>query len=519
MPILINITGDDPSSGESVLRWSTGAGFVSSPTSSPANTRWQPRLIQAGNFERHLFRPGQTFGESSVGYGEVVVNNADRGLDPILEWAFDGRPLEIWRGPRTGEFPADFTLILRGTMEGVEVQDRRKLVFRLRDRRAEVSDRLLHSETYAGNNALPAGLEGAEGDIKGQYKPEPYGVVRNAALPICNTSKIIAQAARRAVQSIAVSATYDRGASLTADAAFSTLADVQDDTKAPVATHWKAYLGSANEGAYVRLGSTPNGEVTADITEGNAARDRYAARVMARMLTDAGMGVADVVGYAPLDSVAPWVVGHWTGNAEPKAGEALDRIAASIHGFWLPDRLGRVVIGRLDEPAGPPKLIIEPWMILNNGNALARTVNALEGIPVWRVTVRYQRNWTVQDKNSLAGVALADVLWRSQEYRSITVTDQSVKDRHPLAREITLDTALDAAVDAQSLADFMLRLYRVRRDIYEIGLPTEQSGLADLADAVMLRAPRFDLLAGKLFRVIGIAEDLARNRATLTLWG
>jgi hypothetical protein len=520
MPILVNVDGLTPEGNGAVLRWSTGGGFLSGPTDAPANTVWEPRIIQAGNYERHLFTPGATFGSASIGQGEIVINDADGALDGLLDWALDGRRVEIRRGPRRGRYPEDFPLVQVGTLEGLESQGRNRWLLRLRDRRAEIADVLLNPETFAGTNSGPTGLEATESAGGGTNKPRPYGVVRNATLPWANTSLVVAQAAAAAPRPVSVTAVYDRGVSPVsgAGAPYSSLSDLTQ-TSAPAPGTWRVYPGSATEGTYVRDYTTPGGELTADLIEGASAADRYAARLAARILSEAGVATADILGAAELDAVTPWSAGWWTGTSPARAGDALDRLTASIHGAWLPDRQGRFQIVRLAAPAPPAALIIEPWMILKGDGALSRTVNALEGLPVWRVTVRYQRNWTPQDANTVLPAALDRKAWAALDYRTIVLSDEAVKRRHPLAREIVLDTALDAPDDARSLAEFLLQTYCVRRDLYTVDLPSDQALGADLGVSVELRVPRFDLRAGKLFRAIGLVEDLTRNRTTLTLWG
>jgi hypothetical protein len=525
MSALVSIEGWNPAlGGPDSVRFATGRGYVSTPDSSPPHAVFAPRLIQAGNFRRRIaLAAGPAGGATEPGYGEIIVNNADGALDHLLDWGFDGRRLEIRRGPvetavRPGRWPEDFPAVLVGTVEGTE-WERRRIIFRLRDRLAEVADRLLIEDVYAGDNVAPDGLEGTEADLKGEAKPQPVGIVRNVRLSLVNASKLIFQAAHRAVQAIDVQAMNDQGAALTAGSDFASLADLQDDGEAPSSGQYRVYPGTSGTGAYVRLGSSPAGEVTARIAEGDSDADRLAGAVMTRLLVLSGVSPAEIDGAAALDGAFPATVGFWAPPGGARAGEALDLVAASVHGWWTQDRGGRFVLSRLTEPDGPSRLEIGPQDILDDGTALRRVVGATEGIPAWRVTVRYQRNWTVQRADSLAGVALSDKAWLGQEYRSVVAEDPAIRAKHLLAREIEVETALDREADAQALAAHLLSLYRVRRDVYEISVPGTLAERLDLGQVLTLRLPRFDLAGGKRFVLLGEDFDLTRNRAVLTIWG
>lgn len=59
------------------------------------------------------------------------------------------------------------------------------------------------------------------------------------------------------------------------------------------------------------------------------------------------------------------------------------------------------------------------------------------------------------------------------EYLTVVAEDADVKTLHPLAGEITVDTLLNSATDAQALADDILALRSVRRDRLTVTMPTK----------------------------------------------
>ena len=186
-------------------------GFTSTPSDTPANTFFDPRIVMPASIRRTMFAPGRTFGASQVGFGDLVLANEDGDLDFLEDYAFDGRSITQYRGDEGSAFPGGYTKVLVATMEQA-VPDLRSYRIKIRDRQDEV-DIPFQPTKYAGNNALPAGLEGVAGDLKGKPKPICYGVVKNISPPLVNTSKLIYQVNDGVVAS--VDEVYDSGIKIT----------------------------------------------------------------------------------------------------------------------------------------------------------------------------------------------------------------------------------------------------------------------------------------------------------------
>ncbi|MFO0271359.1 MAG: hypothetical protein ACK53W_12595 [Gemmatimonadota bacterium] len=498
---LVTVVGQT-ATGLRTYRWSTGTGYVDGDRNV-----YDPAVIDPGSFVRALIRQGATYGQSQVGYGTVVINNADGELDDLIDVAFDGRRILI--ADTTGR------VYLDGTVGGVEFR-RREIVFRIRDRQALVGDLLIETATFAGTNVLPDGFEGTANDIGGVVEPRAWGVLRGIALPMVNTSRNIFQISTGPIAS--VNQVQDGGAAITAGSVYATLADVQ--SVAPAGATYRPFLGSATEASYLRTGSDPVRILTADVTEGAVAADRTVAQIMRRILRRVGLTALDIEGDAAVDSIAPWTGGFFCPAGEPTTVKvALDALAASIHGFWIGTRTGKVRIGILRPPAGIPVLTLTQDDIAENGTSLDRIVTEGEGLPVWRVTVRYQRNWTPQSRDQLAGVAKAEQERLGQAARSIVREDATIKARHPLATELVVETVLDTLADATALRDAVWSCYSVQRDVFAVGVAPDLAADLELNDVVSLNVPRFGLASGRLFRVIGIDQQIRRGTAILTLWG
>ncbi|NKC30207.1 hypothetical protein [Falsiroseomonas selenitidurans] len=515
---LAEITAYDPAGpGVVTLRYATGAGY-----SGPgAPGYYEPRIIRPAQLRRTAFGSGTTSGAVETGYGELVLANIDGGLDGLIDLGLDGRSIRILQGDDAAAY-GSFQVLFAGTME----QPRftlAEVAILIRDRLFEL-DRPLQPTKFAGTNVLPDGLEGTD-DIKGQPKPVALGLVENVAPPMVNTARLILQLA---AGSIAGATLYDNGVALTAGAAYADIADMQANAPAAGAARLLATAG----GSYARLGSSPAGQVTADITQVASAADRTVAQLLLGLATGpGGIDPADVVSadVTALDSAAPAVCGYWAGG-EASVRQAMEAVAASA-GVWFGfDRLGRLRMTQLAAPAGTPAATFT--RLDSSRVATATIIDILEieretsgdagrGMPAYRVTVEYRRNHTVQTDGLGGVVDAARREFLRAEYRSATATDATVQIVHLLAPELAFRGLLANPADAQAEADRLLALYKVRRDLLRLRarLGDALAATLDLGAVVEVRLPRLGYGGGKLFRILGIETDAERGLVDFNLWG
>jgi hypothetical protein len=515
---LAHVTVYDPAlPGERVLRYSTGAGFVTGadagarPSGVAAHVHYEPRIKQPAAMRRDCFSRGATGGASQVGYGELVLVNTDGELDAYLDYGLDGRPVEIIVGHMSPWQAPTFVTVLKGTMEQPRI-GWDSVAIRLRDRQAELSVPL-QATRYAGNNSLPNGLEGVAGDLAGKPKPLAYGKVYNAPAPCVNTSKLTYQANDGAVADVA--AVYDKGASLTKGSDYATSSLLQAATVTA-----GTYATCFAEG-YFRLGSSPAGQVTADIVQGAAAANRTAAQIVKAIATrTGGILVADVVAadITALDTANSAEIGLWI-DGETTFAAALDLAAGAVGAWWGFDRLGQFRVQRLEVPSGTPVATLTEADLLKIDRI--ETSDDGRGVPAWRVRLAYQRMATVQGSDLAGGVTDARRAVIGQEWRTVVSEDASVKTAHLLAPTLEFEAALVDASAAATEAARRLALYKTRRDRFEVRAAVAAPLLSaiDLGAVVELDHPRFQLSGGKLYRVIGIRADLDAGMLDLTLWG
>lgn len=498
------------------LRFGT-VGYTTQPSDSPADTWFDPRVIQPGNYERYVFSQSSTSGEARVGAGEIVLANPDGDLDHLLDYAFDGYRLTIFALSDADAPWSTRKVMFVGTVEQAEFSWRR-VTLRIRDRLAELREPI-QSVSYAGTT-IAGGMVEAEGrpeDIKDSRKPLLYGVARNLPAVAANIFDHVYEVAANGVASI--DAVYDRGVPLVFDAAY------VDLTALMAATIPSGSYAVCLSPAYVRLGAKPGGQITIDATEGATLADRSAASITRRILE--AHGFADGVDFAAasfdaLHAKSPAPIGLWTGTGDMTIVHALNMVLGSVGGYIAPDRLGIFHVGRIELPTGAPAIRLDSAIILDKGSGIERiaTGDQGSGVPAHKVTVHYAFNHAVSDANQLAGGADAEfVAFAGEEWRSVSADDPAVKDRHKLASELTFDTLFANESDAQAEADRRLELYGQRRDLFRVLVKNDFVVGADLGLVVGLEAHRFGLATGKLFLCTGMEEDFELGNSVLEVFG
>lgn len=504
--ILVELTAAIDTAGTVQTFYVGSDSFVTTPADTPSSVAFDPRLIDPGTLGVNIFSDGRTGGTTKLETGEIVLANADGALDAWINYSFDGRAVTIRSGD-SGAYPGAFRTILVGTVESAEASWD-KFVLRLKDKQQVFTLPAL-STRYAGNNVLPDGLEGTEADLKGKVKPRTFGKVFNVSPPLINTSKLTYEVGP--CQSI--SAVYDRGLALTPGADFATSALLQ--AAAPAAASYTTCLAEG----YFRLGSSPAGQVTADVTQGATAANRTVAQIIKQLALNAGLSAGEIsaADVAALDAAAPQVVGIWLSD-ESGFAQAMDMVAASVGAYYGFDAGGVLRMGQITTPSGTPVLTLYDYDILSG---FERRPPRDNGIPVWRVVLGHTKIWTTQPSDLAGAVTTATRAYLAEPTRKAATEDAAIKTQWLLAGTVEEETLLTTAADAATEATRRLALYKTRRDIFDVpvslGLLTENS--LKLGDVVALQVARFGLDAGKSFRVIGIRLELAAGRALLNLWG
>ena len=483
----------DPGGGAVVTLHYSDHGFVTEPGDSPANQYFEPRVVSALNFERHLFQRGLIGGRSIPNFGEIVLANTDGGLDGFLAYGWDDRRVRVLLGGE-GFAYGEFGLVFDGTAEQIEATDE-MLTVRLRDWQHKL-DKPVQGTLYAGAD----GNEGGS-DLAGVRKPLALGRVLNVRPVMVDPGAGRYQVHDGTIDD--VDALYVGGVVYTKIAG------------TPAANQ---YAIDAATG-FVTVGGAPLTEqVTCDVKgakPGGAYLTTVADIVEEIVTSQGGLGAGDLddASFTALNAANNATVGVYIDGANGRSVlEVLDELVASIGGYYGFDRSGKFEVGRLEAPGGTPAATFTNVEILE----IDRPATAL---PVHRVRLGYQPNGTVQVEFQLNGGATAPRrAFAAREFRHVTAEDISVLTMHPLAGDLEINTLLDGSADASAEASRLLNLYKADRDLFRVRVKTQPFAL-ELADTVRLTYPRFGLEAGKEFRVIGLVEDAASNEVELTLWG
>lgn len=300
---------------------------------------------------------------------------------------------------------------------------------------------------------------------------------------------------------------------------YASLADLQDDTKAPQPGSFVAYPA----GGYFRLGSAPAGTITADVTQGANAAARTTAQCFVQVLQRAGMSTGgwSATDITNLDAANSDVIGFWAGpNDTPKCGDVADQIAGSPLARWGADATGVIRIAQLTAPSGSPDLTLVKEDMVQPLVQLRSEDNAL-GLPCYSSVLQHSRNYTVQTTDLATGVGDATRARLALEWLSSTSTDSSVQTAHPLAPQIIEQSLLTSASDAATEVARRQTLRGTARRWFQCVIEMSDANMAavELGKVVSLTHPRFGLSGGALFRIMGILPDSNTNRLTLTLWG
>ena len=481
----------DPALSETTALYFSDFGLVSSPASDPPNQYFDPRLMSALNFERHLFNSGKLSGRSVPGYGEIELNNADGGLDGLGGLAFDGRRVRVFIGGDDFAFE-DFEVVFDGTAETAEFTDE-SVSIRLRDLQLTL-DKPIQEKTYEGTG----GPEGAEA-LTGKPKPLTFGHVFHISPVLIQPFELVYQVHDGPIEDVV--AVYDSGLPLS------------KVTGTPSFGQFSADLALGT----FQLGGTPAGTVTAEV-KGDKTDGVYVsttAEIIRRIVVERtealSPGGVDQESFDATNAIAPAEVGIHV-DAETAIAAVLDELVGGIGAHYGFNRSGQLVIGRLSVPETTGAKTFTDREILE----LERRAT---GLPIWRQKVGYRRFWTPLDASGVAGsVAMEDRQDLAETYRLAESSDSTVQIIHPLAGEEQADGTYVAKEDAQAEADRLLTLYGQDRQSYVVRVKAQPFTL-DLGQTVTVIYPRHGLDAGKTFLVVGMAEDSAVNEVELTLWG
>lgn len=459
----------------STLRVSSG-GYTTSPTDTPASTHYAPRIE---NVRVDARVPGSLFSGAGETFAEIELNNGDGYFDGLLEsYAIDGRTARILVGdatwPRAGSMPY-FMPVFTGTVAKSEIQFERL--------RITCDSRLRVLDVPMQRNLYSAGEGG--GTLNGRPRPLCFGLVRNVTPVLIDPVSLIYQVHDGDLYDIP--AVYDRGVPL---------------TRVFDSPGLGQYLANTTNGTF-QLGGSADGEVTADV-QGTFESEWPVVWFLALAQVTGELTLSNP-DYEALHAILSGTGGWFVGPESATGLEVLNAMAESMGAFFFCDSAGALRLQHLGVAIAPTLTLSDRPDALQ---AERIPLNSSLEPAVYRTTVGYARNWTVQtDLADSVEAARISLVGTSEQI--VTNEDAGTLSRHPLAKKLHVSSMLATSDGATVLAQLLNSIYGGARARLRLRLGA-RGLLLELGDSFTLQLTRFGLSGGASVRVVGWAFDTAR---------
>jgi hypothetical protein len=435
-------------------------GFTSRPTDSPARTWVAPLVDDPFNFAGELYPgvdPVTATGAGKAGFGEIKMKDAEGRFDRWVDLGWDGRRVEIWRGPRTSSQLADYTRVAVLTAaDWKDLSDGDKSLM-IRDQQDLLYASSLLGRTYGGTG----GIDGDSGVTGGQV-PQSYGFVFNVPPVLIDAANLVLQWHDRIVY--AVVDLRVGGVSWT------NMGDYPTYAALVAASLTNGQFATCNALGLVRLGAQPAFGVRID-GQGDAYGGYTDTRagIMRRIACTRGpiplrdSDDLDLSSFSALAIAQPATIGCHVRN-QLSVGQALDGIMAGVCGQWWIDFDGKLNVAQFDGPSSLADIVID----LDTAAGPGRPVLVDRIAPRVITRVGYQFNYGPQDPSDIAGAVAADQKLYGDEWRYSQASTDSARTARPSAREVFVPGyfKLKASADAecarqQAIAHEPLRRWRL----------------------------------------------------------
>lgn len=485
--------------------------FITRSTDQVANQPFYGTMERSVQFDQSIV--GQNgFDAVTIGWGEVTLINLDGAYDPIIRSYVAGRRVVLKIGVEGSAYDDYFT-VFDGIASGIHVEKGVVRVY-LRDGtyKLEVP---AQSTVYGGTG----GLDGTE-ELRGKRTPRAFGYCKNVVPAFVSPTLKLFQVHDGPVQ--AISAVYSMGNAVTFD---------QDHANAAA-----LMAASVPSGRYAtciaaglfRVNFILEGDITADV-EGDKADGVFAstsADIVKRLLQGvAGVAVPgdlDLFSFNTVNTLQPAPIGYYLDEAsDAKVADVIADIMGKIGGYGGFQREGKFEVKLFRAPSGVPSAHYSRIDIID-----IKREKLPDGIypPPYRYRVAWGRNYLVQTGAAVAGDVSTDRrAFLQQPYRlaaSLAADSAQIVSDYPQAQDPSSIEAYfrdeaDASTEAQRLLDLYgkssFSLYRIvlksRPFVHRIG---------DLLNVVY---PRWDLVDGRLLRVVAITERLETNEVEIMGFG
>jgi hypothetical protein len=501
--------------------------FTTGPTETPANTPFKGILKNALNFETSLFDGGSLSARSGAragrSVGEIVFNASDDLFAALEFYGWDGRQVALYQGERGAAF-STFTQRFAAPIDAVEWTDA-EVTIRLRDTGA-LFDRPFQTNRYGGTGGSDGGA-----DLAGKPRPFALGYVENITAPLVDATLLTYQLNDGPI--VSVSDVRDKGASLTFAADYASYAAL---VAATIATG--SYATCLAEG-FIRLGASPDGEITADLrglrttsdpTKSYETLDTLIPWIASNRLGANNFAAAQVIktsgeptGIADFPAIGTCECGIFIGTERATVAQVLDDLLAPATGFYGQRLDGAFGWGFIAPGAtGLGQTVVDSLTEKDIIGSPQRT----DVRPVWAVNIGYERMFTVQSPSDLAAsVSGADRSLYGNEFRYVVAQDTAVLAKHRYADLLTLNGPFRSSATftggfTGSVQNTILNRFKPQSGIFRVQVRRANPFAFNLNQQVNVSGvPGIYRGASTNMRIAKIELDLGTGALFLSLWG
>lgn len=404
---------------------------------------YHPDLDKVMVIKEELFKDTAVEGEASNAVGEVSFANTDGRYDYLDDYIFDGRRIVVHVVPEEESDESEVRLFFTGTMRYYNLTVEKFTIY-VKSRLEELNTAML-SAVFGGTNPGSGGAGGRDGSedaLKGKKKPSLYGRVFNMTpVPINEFYLIYAcnfdlDGNPKAVENFW--SVRGRGVEYIYEGDVATFALLKTATVS--AGYYKTCLAEG----LVRLGTVPNGDVTCDVIEASGASSTVSG-VVTRVLEDFCGYVAetdfDTTSLNQLDDLNSCPVGVYVTDEETKLA-VVTALLQSVGAWMSPDNYGVFRFGLIAAPSSLPSAYFTKDNFEDSFEKI-QVGDQGKNIPAYMLTLKYTKNWKVQDKNAFAN----SVLLNRQElygrpFTEAVEQDLTIKTSSPNSPALVYETLL-----------------------------------------------------------------------------
>ena len=503
------------------LRYSTGTTITS------GGSTYTGKIVQPAFLSQSISIESALGGAISSSIGELILTNVKRDLDTYKDHIFEGKTLTLY------SYDTVTTVKTKLLVQVIEQAsfEWNQVSIRLQNKSVSL-DTPIQTIKYTGLNVLPGStaantLEGVS-DLKNKLKPLIFGRVSNMSPILVNTSKLIYQISSGTVEQVVSVLTNGAYISHSTNT-IASYADFTSDAvgKVPAAGYYTTYSGA--QGSFIRLGME-TGQVTCSVWEKKSALANTSAQIILRLLTTLGYTGANYVAsdFTFIDSKVADSVGLVVNDNETVAS-IITTICTSLGIWWGFDQNNLFRLYYFGNLAATPVITIHTQASpdaygITSFDMSTASYNSI-AIPVKKVSLTYDRNWTVQTKESLAGVVLTNnidrVNWLGLENRTAVAESASTLSLFPDSQILEISTLLTSDKAALSEATRVLGLTSTKRKVLSISARLSLTELNSLyiTCVVAIKLPRYGYDTATPFIVTSMELNYLDRTVNLTLWG